>query len=240
MPVELYRSPEHQVAWASGWRRRSPASLLRRRIRPYEVPISYHAASRPPREEGKKITWKDGRRGGLWILGRERVRAGQVALPTPPPDGPGRLPVRVAPPCSPTPQAQQPVTPDPRPASPSPSGFPTSESPGRAAEVLEQACGEGRLTLEGVSSVRGRRRLGPPRTPTGVGRTPTRRSGAGASRSWVPPRRWKKIVNIFSSNQTPGSLAGCCGRCGVVQRLRRDRAGPAGRHSVRRGHSAPR
>ena len=31
--------------------------LLRRRIRPYEVPISYRARTR---EEGKKITWRDG------------------------------------------------------------------------------------------------------------------------------------------------------------------------------------
>jgi hypothetical protein len=46
--------------------------LLRRRLRPYEVPISYTARSR---EEGKKITWKDGVQ-ALWILGRERVRRG--------------------------------------------------------------------------------------------------------------------------------------------------------------------
>jgi hypothetical protein len=44
--------------------------LLRRRVRPYEVPISYHARGR---EEGKKITWKDGVE-ALFILGRERGR----------------------------------------------------------------------------------------------------------------------------------------------------------------------
>ena len=44
--------------------------LLRRRIRPYEVPISYRARGR---EEGKKITWKDGVE-AIWILGRERAR----------------------------------------------------------------------------------------------------------------------------------------------------------------------
>jgi hypothetical protein len=34
------------------------------------VPISYRARNR---EEGKKITWKDGVE-ALWILGRERAR----------------------------------------------------------------------------------------------------------------------------------------------------------------------
>ena len=42
----------------------------RRKIRPYEVPISYRARGR---EEDKKITWKDGVE-ALWILGRERAR----------------------------------------------------------------------------------------------------------------------------------------------------------------------
>ncbi|KPC69601.1 glycosyl transferase, partial [Thermoactinomyces vulgaris] len=46
------------------------AKLLKRGIRPYEVPISYTARSR---EEGKKITWTDGVQ-ALWLLGRERVR----------------------------------------------------------------------------------------------------------------------------------------------------------------------
>jgi hypothetical protein len=46
------------------------AKLLRRKIKPYEVPISYRARSR---DEGKKITWRDGVE-ALWILGRERVR----------------------------------------------------------------------------------------------------------------------------------------------------------------------
>jgi hypothetical protein len=44
--------------------------LLRRRVRPYEIPISYTARTR---EQGKKITWKDGVQ-ALWILGRERMR----------------------------------------------------------------------------------------------------------------------------------------------------------------------
>lgn len=46
------------------------AKLLKKGIRPYEVPISYTARSR---EEGKKITWTDGVQ-ALWLLGRERVR----------------------------------------------------------------------------------------------------------------------------------------------------------------------
>jgi hypothetical protein len=45
------------------------AKLLRRGIRPYDVPISYRARNR---EEGKKITWRDGVE-ALWILGRHRV-----------------------------------------------------------------------------------------------------------------------------------------------------------------------
>ena len=45
------------------------AKLLRRGIRPYEVPISYAARSR---EEGKKLTWQDGVR-ALWTLSRLRL-----------------------------------------------------------------------------------------------------------------------------------------------------------------------
>jgi dolichol-phosphate hexosyltransferase len=44
--------------------------LLGRGIRPYEVPISYQARSR---EDGKKITWRDGVE-ALWILVREWAR----------------------------------------------------------------------------------------------------------------------------------------------------------------------
>jgi hypothetical protein len=49
--------------------------LLARRVRPYEVPISYKARSR---EEGKKLTWKDGVE-ALWILGRIRLKEGRSA-----------------------------------------------------------------------------------------------------------------------------------------------------------------
>ena len=44
--------------------------ILRRGIRPYEVPISYRARSRA---QGKKLTWRDGVE-ALWILLRERLR----------------------------------------------------------------------------------------------------------------------------------------------------------------------
>ncbi|THV41834.1 glycosyltransferase family 2 protein [Glycomyces buryatensis] len=46
------------------------AKLLKKGIRPFEVPISYTARSR---EEGKKITWTDGVH-AIWLLGRERLR----------------------------------------------------------------------------------------------------------------------------------------------------------------------
>jgi dolichol-phosphate hexosyltransferase len=69
MPVELYRSLDIKSR-GFGMEAEVTGKLLRRRIRPYEVPISYHARSR---DEGKKITWRDGVE-ALWILGRERVR----------------------------------------------------------------------------------------------------------------------------------------------------------------------
>jgi hypothetical protein len=43
--------------------------LLARQIRPFEVPITYRARSR---EEGKKITWKDGVQ-AVWLLARIRM-----------------------------------------------------------------------------------------------------------------------------------------------------------------------
>jgi dolichol-phosphate hexosyltransferase len=69
MPVELYRSLDVRSR-GFGMEAEVTGKLLRRRFRPYEVPISYTARSR---EEGKKITWRDGVE-ALWILGRERVR----------------------------------------------------------------------------------------------------------------------------------------------------------------------
>jgi glycosyltransferase involved in cell wall biosynthesis len=69
MPVSLYRSLDIRSK-GFGMEAEVTGKLLRRRIRPYEVPISYRARGR---EEGKKITWKDGVE-ALWILGRERTR----------------------------------------------------------------------------------------------------------------------------------------------------------------------
>ena len=69
MPLSLYRSLKVR-SHGFGMEAEVTGKLLRRRIRPYEVPISYRARTR---EEGKKITWRDGVE-ALWILGRERVR----------------------------------------------------------------------------------------------------------------------------------------------------------------------
>jgi glycosyltransferase involved in cell wall biosynthesis len=69
LPVSLYRSLEVKSR-GFGMEAEVTGKLLRRKIRPYEVPISYRARGR---EEGKKITWKDGVE-ALWILGRERAR----------------------------------------------------------------------------------------------------------------------------------------------------------------------
>ncbi len=69
MPVELYRSLGVRSR-GFGMEAEVTAKLLRRRYRPYEVPISYRARTR---EEGKKITWRDGVE-ALWILTRERMR----------------------------------------------------------------------------------------------------------------------------------------------------------------------
>jgi glycosyltransferase involved in cell wall biosynthesis len=69
MPLSLYRSLDIHSA-GFGMEAEVTGKLLRRKIRPYEVPISYRARTR---EEGKKITWKDGVE-AVWILTRERLR----------------------------------------------------------------------------------------------------------------------------------------------------------------------
>jgi glycosyltransferase involved in cell wall biosynthesis len=69
MPVELFRSLDVRSA-GFGMEAEITGKLLRRRVRPYEVPVSYRARTR---EEGKKITWRDGVE-ALWILSRERAR----------------------------------------------------------------------------------------------------------------------------------------------------------------------
>jgi glycosyltransferase involved in cell wall biosynthesis len=69
MPLSLFRSLHIRSA-GFGMEAEITGKLLRQRIRPYEIPISYSARSR---EEGKKITWRDGVE-ALWILARERAR----------------------------------------------------------------------------------------------------------------------------------------------------------------------
>jgi glycosyltransferase involved in cell wall biosynthesis len=69
MPLALYRELD-VVATGFGMEAEVTGKLLARGIRPFEVPITYRARSR---EEGKKLTWRDGVE-ALWILGRERFR----------------------------------------------------------------------------------------------------------------------------------------------------------------------
>lgn len=69
MPAELYRQLAIR-AKGFGMEAELTGKLLRLGIRPYEVPISYHARSR---DEGKKIKWTDGI-AALLILMRERLR----------------------------------------------------------------------------------------------------------------------------------------------------------------------
>jgi dolichol-phosphate hexosyltransferase len=69
LPLDLYRELDIREP-GFGMEAELTAKLLRRGIRPYEVPISYRARGR---EAGKKITWRDGVE-ALWILTRLRVR----------------------------------------------------------------------------------------------------------------------------------------------------------------------
>jgi dolichol-phosphate hexosyltransferase len=68
MPLDLYRSLDVQSR-GFGMEAEITGKLLKRGARPFEVPITYRARGR---EEGKKITWKDGVE-ALWILARLRV-----------------------------------------------------------------------------------------------------------------------------------------------------------------------
>ena len=63
MPLEVYRSLELRQE-GFGVEAEIAAKLLRAGVRPYEVPINYKARGR---EEGKKLTWRDGVE-ALWIL----------------------------------------------------------------------------------------------------------------------------------------------------------------------------
>jgi glycosyltransferase involved in cell wall biosynthesis len=69
MPIALYRDLDVRSR-GFGMEAEVTGKLLRRGVRPYEVPISYRARTRA---EGKKITWRDGVE-ALLILGRERAR----------------------------------------------------------------------------------------------------------------------------------------------------------------------
>lgn len=73
MPRQLYLDLQVRSA-GFGMEAELTAKLLKRGVRPFEVPISYTARSR---EAGKKITWTDGVQ-ALWLLGRERVRRSGV------------------------------------------------------------------------------------------------------------------------------------------------------------------
>lgn len=75
MPTELYRSLDIRSD-GFGMEAEITAKLLARGIRPFEVPISYQARSR---EEGKKITWKDGVE-AVWILSSIRFKSRKAAL----------------------------------------------------------------------------------------------------------------------------------------------------------------
>ena len=69
LPLSLYRELDVTSA-GFGMEAEVTGKLLRRGLRPYEVPISYRARSR---EDGKKLTWKDGVE-ALWILLKIRLR----------------------------------------------------------------------------------------------------------------------------------------------------------------------
>jgi dolichol-phosphate hexosyltransferase len=70
IPAGLYRELRIRET-GFGMEAEVTGKLLRRGIRPYEVPITYAARSR---EAGKKLTWRDGVE-ALWILLRERFAA---------------------------------------------------------------------------------------------------------------------------------------------------------------------
>ena len=67
LPTRLYRELDIRET-GFGMEAEVTGKLLRRGLRPYEVPISYKARSRAA---GKKLTWRDGAE-ALWILLRER------------------------------------------------------------------------------------------------------------------------------------------------------------------------
>jgi dolichol-phosphate hexosyltransferase len=79
LPTQLYRDLDVRST-GFGMEAELTAKLLARGIRPFEVPISYHARTR---EQGKKLTWRDGVE-ALAILTRVRLRHGRSpVLPDP-------------------------------------------------------------------------------------------------------------------------------------------------------------
>ena len=78
MPLELYGSLDI-TSNGFGMEAEITGKLLARQIRPFEVPITYRARSR---EEGKKITWKDGVQ-AVWLLTHypDDVQAGPAPRP---------------------------------------------------------------------------------------------------------------------------------------------------------------
>jgi dolichol-phosphate hexosyltransferase len=87
LPLQLYRELDIKSA-GFGMEAEITGKLLARGVRPYEVPVTYRARGR---EDGKKITWRDGVE-ALWILSRIRAtsvrsarrhRGGRQRPPTP-------------------------------------------------------------------------------------------------------------------------------------------------------------
>ena len=68
LPLELYRALEVR-ADGFGMEAEITGKLLKRGLRPFEVPITYKARGR---QQGKKLTWRDGVE-ALWILLRIRL-----------------------------------------------------------------------------------------------------------------------------------------------------------------------
>ena len=76
LPLPLYRSLGVRSA-GFGMEAEITGKLLKRGIRPYEVPIRYRARSR---DEGKKLTWRDGVE-AVWILTRIRFGRRRTWVP---------------------------------------------------------------------------------------------------------------------------------------------------------------
>ena len=76
MPLTLYRGLDLQQH-GFGVEAEITGKLLKRGIRPFEVPITYRARTR---EQGKKLTWRDGAE-ALWILTRIRFLSPRARRP---------------------------------------------------------------------------------------------------------------------------------------------------------------